>query len=894
MPSFPASFPLPIPGSVGANSGMRPTETTNNLPSVSSDDQRNRVCNSRSNRTGRPPLIPQRVLQPSSRQTDDRSGKVLPPVLNEKFSRQLVRHPKRLYSAHKQAAASEQYLLPKAANANQQASSSEWKKTWNDIRKEHDKQLDMRLDYFMHQKAQLHCEDDFSINATTRARADVSEQLLSTLNPYKSKKNCHATVAENADQHEHEHSHGLIAVDLDEAAHGAYASTKYMIDAMSGDPAKITLQFKEDALQAANAPKDALTKEIVPSGVADFAAGIGVSAGILPLAGLAIHAGIHEIGDARAQLKKLQEHSAREKQDMQQLMLLQGVVPGVEQDISLSASKAENLAFAKKLARQDLGVGVSSLLSGSAIAAKSTMDIAFKSTLVATQKKFSLLDMAQQGTQIGTAGVVTGAAGTLVLGPLAGVFATTLGIFFVYKSTRKKTQLKRDFKWAKQHIGMNLALNKAAGFECQHHANYSDFILRQGTKRIQFFQKFGSWNKAFLAGSGLYAASATTKMVVTSLALAGVGAAASNPVGLGIVLGVGIVGALVMGGASLSFITGHDKQGRYAKHTSKEHAGVDREFLVSLDLFRKFAKDDQPDPSAALKWSSLGLDARSTCLQWLDTRKQSLQEFVMEAATHHDKLMPRDPHHHLWSKGACAIKVGATYFAKLTNTRSLKKAAQSAHDTRMESRKDLGSRHIEQWIKSEPGQSALFRFAQKDLHSRANYLALKLKIRFDLTKQGAVVPPGESADNADTILDAYTAYVGKQDALIEKDQAELERSLALLGQIDRVRKAGISADCAGNDQRAALKDKHNLLRNLADYFGATSSDLPEASPERTLSKTLRSELYHDIKEARGVLFETQLEASKIRESSCSPESDVKGKRRFFGSIVAKQKKQSLA
>lgn len=877
-----------------------------------------------------PTRLPQRsqALQPSPRKPSMLAQRNCPsPLTNAAYSHQLSHHLTQ-QAANERRSKMHKYFEPSNDAGIASSSTRSWHNTWKRIELDRQTQLQTRQRYFALQ-AQRNgqnnqadaCDDDDALFSAAPIVSMQPEQfsidLLSTLeantvggccgpamdsdSSTSTDANAHASNKERPDYqtHDHDHSSGFIAVDLDEAAHGAYASTKYLIDGVNGSPAQIVHQIKQDALLAAIHPKASLIKDIVPHGVGDFAAGVSASVGVLPLAGLAIHAGIHEIKDAAHQLKALNLRSAALNREVETLESLKEIIPELSIDLQGFDATKKNLAFAKRLAKNDRAIGISSALSGSAIAVKSTVDIGLKTTLVALQKKFSLLDIAQQGTQIGTAGLVTGAAGTLVLGPLAGIFAASLGVFFVRKSTAKRRQLKAQFALAKQQIAGNMALNRTAGMEQPQHVLYRDFILRQGAKRISFFKKFGNWNKLFLSGSGLYAASATTKMIVASLALAGVGAAAANPVGLGIILGVGIVGALVMGAASLSFFYGHEKQGRYAKHTSKDHADVDREFLCSLELFRVLAAEGTPDPAAVLKWSALGLNTRAACLQRLDSRKESLARFVADAAKASGKTMPRDPKNHLWNKWSSAIQTAAHYAATLGTTLSPVRAELHARNTRMHVRKELGSRTLENWIGTQVGSDALMQFAKEDLHAKVRYLKVKLTARLDLTNQKLATDPQSPAEDGKTVLDAFTTYLTQQDALVEKDQAELERCQVLLAQIERVQpmtrtemgtRPALNSSSSNADS-AEQDTKNDLLENMVEYFDSLSSLPKETPPKRMLAKLLIKDLYKDTKEARGVLFETQLQASALRESAVSENTVQKEPVRkpgFFSRIFARK------
>ncbi|WP_285199573.1 hypothetical protein, partial [Klebsiella pneumoniae] len=83
---------------------------------------------------------------------------------------------------------------------------------------------------------------------------------------------------------------------------------------------------------------------------------------------------------------------------------------------------------------------------------------------------------------------VFGVAGTFVLGPLAGAFATALGAFFTVKSLQKHRQLKTDFGNLQHELKHHRLTEQGQLHES--HQVLEAFLLRQGEKRIGFFKRF--------------------------------------------------------------------------------------------------------------------------------------------------------------------------------------------------------------------------------------------------------------------------------------------------------------------------------------------------------------------------------------------------------------------
>ncbi|MFN7835005.1 MAG: hypothetical protein ACK5NY_04325 [Burkholderiaceae bacterium] len=822
-----------------------------------------------------------------------------PPKSNAAFSHVLLDTVETLAQSNQATEMARFYeLSPEDQLLSQQLGSSEnlnqpWSAIYGNVRD----QIKARHGYFNYQKQELtHFSKKMSPEESS-GKIRYAEEKKNFLAPSllvaahtepACNHDCHAhggegdgSEAPHAHAHAHDHAGGVIAVDLDEAAHALYAVSRYVTDVIQNGPSSLPQAVRDDAQALGENPLHAFRNEMLPHGVADFVAAVTASLGVLPLAGLAISAGVHEIQHAAAALKKLGKTEAqlREKQIILERLGNTLLTSGYAKELRAQARK--DLSFAKKLARSDFGIGLSSALSGTAIAAKSIIDLVVNAAAVALTKKFIVTDMVNQYAGIGLAATISGAAGTLVFGPLAGVFAASLGVFFVRKSTAKLSQLRQDFKstqadlrWLLGPTEQNDPVAKA----------YKAFIEKQGKKRISFFKRFSRWNKVFMTGSGLYAASATTKMVVASVALAGIGALSITPVGWAL-LGVGIVGAVVMGVGSLMFFKGHPIQGRYSGHTAADHSSIDREFLASLD---RLPMSVEKTPQAAFDAATVGFNLRAQCLQWLDTRKKALEVFIKKAAVANDKLPPvfankaavakgkRPPRHpqvHVWHKLFCLARVGYRYSVVLAATFSHKQAVERSRSERMSSRRDLGSRHIEAWIETEEGLTALLELAEKDLNAKAVYLEKKLQVRLKVFAESSVVVSGASV--SDLSYQAYRQLMSEQDEGVERDQANYEKCRTLLKKVE-VFKSSLAASSPANSSTAAnsLNARQQLLRGIGEYFGMSVQVSPDVSPSRLLSKLLAKDLYKDIKNCRGILFEAQLQTSRVRQNVAIPTDDV--------------------
>ena len=142
------------------------------------------------------------------------------------------------------------------------------------------KQFDDRHHYFLSQQlpAAISAQADQGLFASTSLGSQPSEALSPALLAALNERTLGACCAEPSDAQQdvpaHDCESGMIAVDLDEAAHGAYASVKYLADGFGGKPDALAQTLKADASLLVATPKQALMKEIVPSGTTDFAAGV--------------------------------------------------------------------------------------------------------------------------------------------------------------------------------------------------------------------------------------------------------------------------------------------------------------------------------------------------------------------------------------------------------------------------------------------------------------------------------------------------------------------------------------------------------------------------------------------------------------------------------------------
>ncbi|WP_334119139.1 hypothetical protein [Limnobacter sp.] len=638
--------------------------------------------------------------------------------------------------------------------------------------------------------------------------------------------------AEKHHSHEHEHGGGIV-IDLDEAAHGAFASSKYLSEVAQGRPETVAATFKENAAQMGEQPIRYLGKELTESGVTEFATAASAGALMLPLAALAVKAGVEEWQHSGHELKELNALRLGQEEELTQL---QATTHGLDSNTLLKTQvqaqevRLDKTAQAIRQTRKDREIGAMSAASGLTIGLKALSDLALKISIgikgaLTGKGFFALSESAQTGSTAAGAAVGFGIAGTFVLGPLAGLFATALGAFFTIKTMGKFRQLKHDFAHLKADIKTDALTRTGNASEASE--TLRSFLIRQGEKRIGFFKRFARWNKAFMVGSGLYAASAVTKAVVVGVAAAGVVAAASNPIGLAVLTAVGIVGSLAMGVASFSFFRGHGKQSKYTGVTAADHAWVDRKLMTELhgmqtaNIYHTALGETEN-----MRTEHAGFDMATTCLKYLNTQKRLLREFLGHTAQSCNKKSPLNKKLSLWQHLGGRV---------------------------------LKNKELRAFLATENGKQRLKDMVKHSLIAKSQMLSEKLRHRELLLQiaknevNGALFsnnPPVNSSDAQNTLtqLKQVGEVLQRLDGEYGKDQAELELSLLRLKNIE-------------------FNSEHSVL-SLAEYLDAGSN-------HKAVSKYLHQKMDGNIRQARGVLFESQLEGARLRDKQFNALKETK-------------------
>ena len=661
----------------------------------------------------------------------------------------------------------------------------------------------------------------------------------------------HASLADARAQkggcsHSHHHNErGLLMVDLDEAAHGVYASVKQTLPLFNGEGVgKIKQEFAEQTALLANDPVGWMAHDVPSSGVADFSAAMGTSMLVAPLAVIAVKAGISETRDAwriRSELSN-RASSLVAKLDMLDKLVPQG--PGgqtitlAEAAHKVAVQLSADTGFAARINRLRLGIGLASAASGATIFLKTAIDIGLKVALVASAKKLNVVQfLAEHG--VATAAVTAvGVAGTLVLGPLAGIFATALGAFFARKSALRHRAFREDRARVEGFLRTVAEQQHAAGQPRGVLHAYTQFIDRKMPQRARFYRSFKRWNLGFLGGSSLYAASAITKAAIGIAALAGAGALISNPIGWGILLGVGVVGAVIMGVASWQFLFGHPKNERYERYCRDDHPELDRHFLAGLDIL--------PPPEGKGPWA--GVELRAQLFEQLEKHADALARLKKRIASKINKKPTSTAADILPNLAARfhALAAGAGVFLRSASVRRARVRSSEIWSRRA---RQLTESDVAAWLDSSDSTTAWWRFSWRYLKAQREYLEHKLAYRLSVYEQHAVRSPQPNHLDAKTQA-ALAGLLADSDAAAELDQVALERIRQCLSIKPSTERAN-----------------RLLLGVLSGVKAAALDSLDASAVRRELATALLRDLPRRLRDTKGMLLETEMQAARLRTGS---------------------------
>lgn len=713
--------------------------------------------------------------------------------------------------------------------------------------------------------------------------------------------------------------HGAIVLDLDEAVHGAYSAAAYGKKGVEKGASEVLEAFKEEAHEIREEPFSFMRHEVQPENLVDIGIASALTVLVTPLALKALFAGIHEIGEANEKAAELKgkQHDKQENLDKLALGLqavrqhpeLQGLQPLVEGEIALGRQEAHDLRQAQTQNTLAKAIGFSSALSGGAIVASTATKLGGQVGLASAAGGVGKVSAFVAGSApAATAATVLGTAATLALAPAAAVGAISLGAAFTIKSHKKHKALLARSQPTRKHLkamAEKPGLGDAASVR-----KYQQFLETKITQRERFFKEFERSNKLFLGASSLYGAGALGKAALVGASLAGVGLL-SNPVTAAATVAAGAVGGVGMALTSHQFLTGHGKQHRYDEYLTTDMPVLDRHLLASADL---------------LAGPEQGMKLRSAFFGLIEQRDHERQDLLVEIANDTNRVFGKQLHstdagfvspkdclkarlrgqsadaplhsnrHASMSQRFKANALGAGAFFQAVGHGDLKRALRQAKDTRMANVDKLSSRKIQEWLTAPQHQARQIAFMQADLERLQAYLEAKLEVHTGIRQQadGPIDEPGHKTlaelfaeeDRQDYIdklakgdgrtpaapspladqAHALADFLGQLDQSQERIALMHAQTRQVLHDLEQLQNGeGSSSDVSPQDRLTLCRERYLALQTGKLYDSErneASTDL--AANTRAFAKYMLHEAGADYRHLRGILVETEMQATMAR------------------------------
>jgi len=704
-----------------------------------------------------------------------------------------------------------------------------------------------------------------------------------------------AGTTESQAAQNHDEGGGAIVVDLDEAVHGVYAAIVYLAQSLKGGGGGIAKEFADNARLLANHPIGWVKDTGTPHGVADFGIAVGVAGALLPLALMAIKAGVEELRGAAHNRKEIKTELAQIERDIQGLDSLMAPsqwvsgnagggrlpdnVPRLLSSLrSIKQQRQQALGFLRQQNKADTGVGLFSTSAGVSILVKASTDIATKSAFIATGGHSAAL----------AATGVAGIAGTFALGPVAAVSALGLGGYMVHKSRKKRDA----FRLEKNATEQQLADLLDGDTHVPEVGEYHQFLAQKLKQHDDFFTSYASWNKGFLAGSTLYTGSVVAKVAVVAAAAAG-GAAIAHPPVLAALLVLGTVGGVVMGASSQQFLTGHGRQHRYQGYYKNDDPELNREFLASVDLLAVHHVDADP---------LCGLKLRSAFFGQISSREDQRQTVLQRVA---DKLGKRYDDKYIYTGDVASVvkkrgskptrgqfvrdavkRAGADAGGRLHAASSflghsmrLHKPAvarQAAQKTWNDSRAYLTRTSLKSWLVDPKNIDAQIDMMTGMLDTQLGYLEAKIDIKTAAyqsiaARSGGLIRTSENQNRSATHTTAELNILSVPQGIeIKKILVSLDRDLEL-DQLSYSQTLAVRVALKSVAHRArvdapglALAIDRFVTLQKGEHYDPHAAVPDSAASWRTLATYLQKDAPKRYRDLRGKLIETELQATRLR------------------------------
>lgn len=646
--------------------------------------------------------------------------------------------------------------------------------------------------------------------------------------------------------------HGnAVVVDLDEAVHGLYAAVSYAMVGASKGSSHIVQELRADADLMAEKPLTWLQESTHAHGAGDLGVSIAVSAVLIPLAFLAMHAGVHEIKHAWHCARVLDARMAKNKEELQALSEVSGRhAPWREQQIELLQRELARLLLAKKelefvreQVQWDKHIGAYTLISGASIAARAATD---------TSVKIATAAAGQGATGMTLTTTAASILGNFFLGPIAAVGAVGLGVSMVAKSHRRNASFIGEKKSAEQYLQRMPATpdNKS-------YLAFSNEKLRQ---HRYFYRHFARWNKGFLVGSSIYAASTFVKFIALILAFAA--GVSLGPVGLGLLLAGGTIGGILMGVCSHQFLFGHGRQGRYQRYSQSDDHELDRHFLGVLDTLCAAGGSHVPEAAFNLRaqFFDKTVSQENARQDFLYKAAQSLGKRYAGCQAHSTdasdiKLLRKTQATHNRSRKT-SWQAAASALGTLCKTLSWKQAKAVWN----EQKDSLSQQGLAKWLDQPQNYAEQMGFVRATLERQVAYLKEKIELKINALSQLNEQAKGQvkGQEQAEINLPVFT-----------KLDAGLEQDLRVLKKINHLLVVSQAGNMAQTERDVIVQEfvalQMGTTNQKASEPARGHAKTPQLSASQKLAKFMLEDAPSRNRDLRGMLLECEVQAAKVHE-----------------------------
>lgn len=684
---------------------------------------------------------------------------------------------------------------------------------------------------------------------------------------------------------------GVIAVDLDEAIHGLYTAIAYTKNASVNGFDGLGKTLTRDANLWAQDPKSWLTQSAMPHGAADIGIAGVVTVALVPFALMALHAGIAEMRESQLHgnaLKQELERSRTFLQTLEEVSASFDATPAtggrptpefrnmVDAAKKICAQQLDDLELARKNNRDNSHIGACSGASGGAITAMATLKLG-------GQVGYLALAGSAAGAMLAT---VVGAIG-VALAPIAAVSAFGLGAKMVKKSNAALKNFAPVCEQLQDRLASDTSLS-SIGDKVSGKHNYLEFLPKKLAQRLRFFRSYGKKNGRFLFGSALYAGGAITSLGLTTAALLGAGVAL-GPIGMGVLLAVGITGGLLMGRYSTQFLFGHGRMHRYENNSIGDDPELDSRFLDSIETFT--------DKEGRIP-KNTGIALRAAFYEQAGVREELRQDFLTEVADqlekrYHGMLSYSTDSEEVRAKRGGApdkwhivrattqkkyesvaghCRAGMHYLGALLQNRDHTAAKEAAATLRQDCKLYLSVGSLHEWLAQPRNYAKQIALMHDSLSAQLGYLRKKSELRVKMYVFGNSIDPREPQmpAPATAALDAKNPDITQQtDVFLEQLAAPLVRDADILGQAE-----DLHAELEQYRTNPLTAPDEAQLSKITSRFVRLQCGKPCDPAEETpdIRQSQAALAHHYLKEApgryrnlRGLLVAAELRATRLAQ-----------------------------